>query len=1131
MDIIYHLADVHIPNNIDRHGEYRLIFNKFIRKLKKEERNKIVVICGDLYHDKTTIKPEALELAQYLIKRITNECELVIFDGNHDININNDKRMSSIDATIKYMKTKNTIHYLTENEIYEINDINFGLITMYSGEVPKILDKEKLNIALHHGTLYKSLTDLNHTFENEDSLKCQDFEDYDLVLLGDIHLQQYLNSKKTIAYSGSLIQQNYGEDVKKGYLKWDISDKENITSEYEHIPNDYVYKTVYIDNENKFKVENFEDVKEKYVRLRIQYKNLNKEELLSLEKEIKKSLKIISLVKEEISDTSIKTSEGTIVNKNFLDIYKDFIKEKEIPEEEIVTKRIEEIIKEFNIEKDNIKKEIKLKKLEFENLFSYGSNNKIDFESLHGINIVLGKNGLGKSSIIDIILFTLYDTFSRGNGKQALNIKYNTGYSKLTIVLNDIEYIITRKISSKNVTVKLEEKRNEYEKKNDEEYKDLSGSKKSETDEKISDLFGSYDNMIMTSIILQVGKNFIDEKANTRKNILTKILGLEVYDNIYSFCRSKCLSISSNILQKIEKKITNKNYDMLVEELNSDKEDYEEDIKNLEEEKLSINLEKNMLINENIIYSKIDIVNADDKLKEIEEEIENIEEEIGEDKYNKDVDKMNKDIEEIKEGIDDNNLKLNENKCKLKTFNINNLIELKEKKEEQKDIIIEIKKNIKEYELKIKERKEKINKKLKKLKIEKIENIEERKYELENNKIKMLEVNHEKDKKEFLLKSLKESNKDLLNHKFSENCSCCVENRDIHKRIGYLKRIEILEENINKLVLDKEGIEKIDEKIDRIEKIKKMDIEINNNNYELILCKNQRENIEKKINEYKIIEEGLLINDKIKENIEKINKEIKLLIIKKDRLLKLVKLNKRMEELNKEKEYVKNFLNNKDEYDLNKKRINELDYEDRSINIKIQYIKKKLESIVYNLLNTNIELKEQKVLNEEYKKNSEIHIIYKKILNLFEKGFREYVMKKKIYLLENKINNIIRNLSNYEIVIEIEKNSIDFNKIVDINKRLSISQLCGYERIVFNIAFRLALNNMNILNKNNFIIIDEGFSAADSDNIYKISYLIDVIKKEYDICLLISHIDEIKNQNGNLIKINVDINNDSKLNY
>jgi DNA repair exonuclease SbcCD ATPase subunit len=60
---------------------------------------------------------------------------------------------------------------------------------------------------------------------------------------------------------------------------------------------------------------------------------------------------------------------------------------------------------------------------------------------------------------------------------------------------------------------------------------------------------------------------------------------------------------------------------------------------------------------------------------------------------------------------------------------------------------------------------------------------------------------------------------------------------------------------------------------------------------------------------------------------------------------------------------------------------------------------------------------------------------------------------------------------------------------------------------------------MNVMTKNNFIIIDEGFSAADNDNLLKISYLIDTIKKEYDICILISHIEEIKNQEGNIIKI------------
>jgi DNA repair exonuclease SbcCD ATPase subunit len=60
---------------------------------------------------------------------------------------------------------------------------------------------------------------------------------------------------------------------------------------------------------------------------------------------------------------------------------------------------------------------------------------------------------------------------------------------------------------------------------------------------------------------------------------------------------------------------------------------------------------------------------------------------------------------------------------------------------------------------------------------------------------------------------------------------------------------------------------------------------------------------------------------------------------------------------------------------------------------------------------------------------------------------------------------------------------------------------------------------MNTIVKNNFIIIDESFSGADSANIHKFSHILDIIKKEYDMCIIISHIDEIKNQKGNIIKI------------
>ena len=60
---------------------------------------------------------------------------------------------------------------------------------------------------------------------------------------------------------------------------------------------------------------------------------------------------------------------------------------------------------------------------------------------------------------------------------------------------------------------------------------------------------------------------------------------------------------------------------------------------------------------------------------------------------------------------------------------------------------------------------------------------------------------------------------------------------------------------------------------------------------------------------------------------------------------------------------------------------------------------------------------------------------------------------------------------------------------------------------------------MNIMTKNNFLIIDEGFAAADNVNIHKFPNILEEIKKEYEICIMISHIDEIKNQKGKMIEI------------
>jgi DNA repair exonuclease SbcCD nuclease subunit len=63
------------------------------------------------------------------------------------------------------------------------------------------------------------------------------FSAYDITCLGDIHKHQFLTPN--IAYAGSLIQQNLGEDVNNhGLIKWDIASRKGI---FIPIQNDWSY--------------------------------------------------------------------------------------------------------------------------------------------------------------------------------------------------------------------------------------------------------------------------------------------------------------------------------------------------------------------------------------------------------------------------------------------------------------------------------------------------------------------------------------------------------------------------------------------------------------------------------------------------------------------------------------------------------------------------------------------------------------------------------------------------------------------------------------------------------------------------------------------------------------------------
>ncbi len=101
-----------------------------------------------------------------------------------------------------------------------------------------------IKIALHHGAVNSAKTDIGYEITNE-HVTTELFKGHDLALLGDIHKRQFLNEEKTIAYPGSLIQQNYSEEPSHGFLLWDV---DTLQATYHQVENDYGYKIVFVEN-------------------------------------------------------------------------------------------------------------------------------------------------------------------------------------------------------------------------------------------------------------------------------------------------------------------------------------------------------------------------------------------------------------------------------------------------------------------------------------------------------------------------------------------------------------------------------------------------------------------------------------------------------------------------------------------------------------------------------------------------------------------------------------------------------------------------------------------------------------------------------------------------------------------
>lgn len=573
VDNVVHIADIHIRLT-KRHEEYTSIFEKFYSSLDKLNKvtKPVLVIAGDIFHNKSDLSPECVKIGSDFLKNCADRVPTILTAGNHDATLANKSRLDCLTPIVEALNHTN-LYYLKNTDVYRYENILFNNFSVFDepekyvkyDQIPtKYKNETDHHIALFHGPVNNAVTDVGYTVSSR-SITNGLFDGHHIAMLGDIHKHQILQeyddgeNKPIIVYAGSMIQQNHGEELKgHGFLLWDL--KRKLFKHYE-LSNDYGFYTVEI-NKGKL-VTNLHDLPKK-ARIR----TLCYESIPSQVKEVMNTLKEkCDIIESTFIRKDDQSMDLTLKSGQVFDIHNIFNVDyqNKLIEDNLVSKHTDknliEKVKSLNkslnneIPKDKAPKNIrwKPKTFEFDNMFSYGESNYIDFTKLRGTIGLFAPNASGKSSIMDALAFCVFDKFSKGfKASHVLNTQKMSFKCKFNFEVNGVDYFIEREgKADKKGTVKVDVKF--YKIENGTEVP-LNGEARRSTNDIIRDYVGTYDDFILTVLSIQNSKagSFIDLGQTERKDLLCQFMGLTIFDQLYTIANDR-FKETNTLLKNISK--------------------------------------------------------------------------------------------------------------------------------------------------------------------------------------------------------------------------------------------------------------------------------------------------------------------------------------------------------------------------------------------------------------------------------------------------------------------------------------------------------------------------------------------------------------------------------------------------
>ncbi len=589
---IAHISDIHI-RGLQRHAEYKQAFADFYQRCQEQQVDAIFV-GGDIWHTKTQgITPEAVHLITSFFKNMAQIAPVYVTLGNHDGILSNASRLDAITPIISAIGSSalHPINLYKKSGVYPMHVPGYN-ICVFSCFDEEGWDCVKpvpgdINIAAFHGGIAGCLLDSDMEYQADTTLDL--FDGFDVALLGDIHRMQFLSYKQVrlivspermheypgasvvgsanvpglleietpmpwIGYSGSFLQQNYGEALPKGFLIWDIAGPGSHRVWFEEIDTPDKYVTI------KWQTDVATTLRSpgltKGCRVRLSCDNTcspQDERQVHAELQIKHDIREF-VVKREKKDTAVVVSD--VISEDLrspsthIKLIKEMVRDYHTQEEwELAEDIVCKALADAGDRSDDARGVTwSVQSLEFDDIFTYAGGNSISFADMKGVTGIFGPNRIGKSSIIGALVYCLFNTTDRGSmknihvirsGQQGCRVKADISVGERQVQVersSSLKYEKNGRIWAPTTLALTDSKDN------------ASGEQRTDTEKIIRRTIGTVDDFFMTALSAQGTMNrFIEEGATSRKTYLGRFLDLDLFDRVLDSIKTDANAVKSRL--------------------------------------------------------------------------------------------------------------------------------------------------------------------------------------------------------------------------------------------------------------------------------------------------------------------------------------------------------------------------------------------------------------------------------------------------------------------------------------------------------------------------------------------------------------------------------------------------------